>query len=480
MKNSKTIPCTIIALSFLSAHASADCLKRSSDFASDICGSITTQGSRERFKASGNIGAEVGGAIRKFLGSVDGHANIVAHEENYRNVIRNHLAAELANVRDCRREMVRLAREEVCTSSTSPVKKRATTESKEKLKQTLRKAVDSRDHKLVEEMLNQGASPNSTIDANYHLEERRWRFRVPLLTKAVTNGDLESAELLLRYGADADATEKILSASTAGWTTPTTPLMFLITFGPTSFERKMVQKLAEKANLNSVDSRGHTALMLAIDRDRLGIAEELIKLGADVLVSNDSYDALMMAISKGHLEMVDIILKQDHRVVRTQVATGTALIHAVINGYDQLLPKLRRSDVNATTSDGITALSIAVATGELELTTSLLKMGANINLENTTGWMPLHIAAASGRLDLVKLLVKRGADLESKTNEGHTPMVVAFRGAVGKDKKKGDRYMEVVNALRCAGAQREPLKEYYQRLSLRDDLVGFKESTHDC
>ncbi|MCR5347791.1 MAG: ankyrin repeat domain-containing protein [Fretibacterium sp.] len=85
------------------------------------------------------------------------------------------------------------------------------------------------------------------------------------------------------------------------------------------------------------------------------------------------------------------------------------------------------ADVNAKSSDGRTALMIAVQFNQnIEVLSLLLKAGADINEKNEKGWTALMLAAAwNPNAEAVSLLLKAGADANAKDKNGRTALFYA-------------------------------------------------------
>jgi ankyrin repeat protein len=102
----------------------------------------------------------------------------------------------------------------------------------------------------------------------------------------------------------------------------------------------------------------------------------------------------------------------------------------------------QRTDVNATESDGATALHWAAHWDDLETADLLIKAGANVNAKNEYEVTPLALATENGSLLMVQRLLKAGASSNAATSTGETPLMTAVR--------VGD--VPVVKAILAAGA----------------------------
>lgn len=104
----------LLCLVAFSSAASANCLKEVADFAESICGQIQSSGNRNLTEADGKLKAEVSGIVRKVVGDAAGNVNVKKLSDAYENVLREDLAKELFNVRECRMKMAQVGRDEAC------------------------------------------------------------------------------------------------------------------------------------------------------------------------------------------------------------------------------------------------------------------------------------------------------------------------------------------------------------------------------
>jgi ankyrin repeat protein len=95
------------------------------------------------------------------------------------------------------------------------------------------------------------------------------------------------------------------------------------------------------------------------------------------------------------------------------------------NGVRELLAK--RTDVNATQVDGMTALHWAVYYDDAALAGRLLDAGANARASNRYGVTPLSIACTNGNVAIVERLLAAGADANATLDGGETMLMTAAR-----------------------------------------------------
>ncbi|MFN3192352.1 MAG: acyltransferase family protein [Aureliella sp.] len=78
-------------------------------------------------------------------------------------------------------------------------------------------------------------------------------------------------------------------------------------------------------------------------------------------------------------------------------------------------------DVNSSSSDGASALTVAVFLGHNDLVSLFINAGADVNQKNGDGGTALHTAAFVGRSDAAEKLVAAGADPTARDPSGQTP-----------------------------------------------------------
>lgn len=120
---------------------------------------------------------------------------------------------------------------------------------------------------------------------------------------------------------------------------------------------------------SNFETTGWTILHYAIEKDQFDTAMMLIAKGANVnAASNLNVTPLLLAVSKGHKELVDLLIRKG-------------------------------ADVKVVTSDKI---------------------------YDEYSWTPLHYAAKKGFKDIAKLLIAAGADVNAKSDDGKTPLDLAL------------------------------------------------------
>lgn len=113
------------------------------------------------------------------------------------------------------------------------------------------------------------------------------------------------------------------------------------------------------------------------------------------------------------------------------------------------------ADVNATNSEGCTALLHAAQLGDLSSAFRLLKHGAKVNVTASLNYFPwattaLDTAAIHGRLDMVQFLLNAGALSSSAGGEGKD-----YDGAIQMAREEGHFVVSELICKHCADRERE-------------------------
>ncbi|KAI4892274.1 hypothetical protein NFI96_011998 [Prochilodus magdalenae] len=229
------------------------------------------------------------------------------------------------------------------------------------------------------------------------------------LHEAVRRGNTELCETLLQAGATIDP------PSTYG----ITPLIEAARYGRTKVVDYLIQKGA-KVNLQSCE--GTTALSEASKHGHLDTVELLLRHHADAnKASNAGLLPLHIAAQHGQKEIVSVLLPVTSRAKVRQ--SGITPLHLAAEFNQESVVSFLisvGSDVNARLSNQrsslfhdhrTTALYCAVAAGNTGIVDTLLKAGADPNLDPLS---PLMVAVRQGCFRSISKLVEHGADVNAR------------------------------------------------------------------
>lgn len=105
-------------------------------------------------------------------------------------------------------------------------------------------------------------------------------------------------------------------------------------------------------------------------------------------------------------------------VVILALALGFSISN--LNASNDLLTSVI-SGVETVKNLEVSPLCKAVATGDVELTKTLIDQGADVNAKSN-GMSPIHYAAKYNRVELIKILITAGADVHKSCDLGYTAL----------------------------------------------------------
>lgn len=184
-------------------------------------------------------------------------------------------------------------------------------------------------------------------------------------------------------------------------------------------------------------SRQETVLHWAVTYQQHDFVEFLVEAGAR-LTSQDSKGrtALYIAVAMKDMASIEPLVspKQPQReqyIDLAQNLQGWAPLHCAIDhGKSQIVEKLLNAGAKVDTADkdGFTPLCLAAQLGHLKIVELLVHKKASLELTYPSGkrWSLLEWAAAEGRTTMIRLLIEKSVDLDtSVTEDGKTPLRLA-------------------------------------------------------
>lgn len=249
-----------------------------------------------------------------------------------------------------------------------------------------------------------------------------------------------------------------------------TALLFTARVGDLESARLLLKAGADP---NDAQPDGVSALVLAAHSGNGSVAALLLEHGADANAFGSGYSALHAAILRSDLNLVKALLAYgaDPNV---RIAKGTPLrrdttdwnLPATLIGSTpyllaarflepEILPVLAAAgaDPALTLSDGATAVMLAAGIGSRTSASrrgidtidfgkvepesrvrdgvaAVVGLGGDPNAANQAGDTALHVAAARGFDTVIQLLVEHGARVDVKNKRGITPLAAATSGSI--------------------------------------------------
>jgi ankyrin repeat protein len=168
-----------------------------------------------------------------------------------------------------------------------------------------------------------------------------------------------------------------------------------------------------ETEVHKEDSLGNQPLFYACWGGDYEIVETLLGAKADInfVSSDEKVTALYGAASKGHMDIVEMLLDRDADIDANSNTYGTPLYAATENGRVKVMELLiqRKAKINLIGGPGRRPLNIAAFNGDIEAVGILINNGADIDPDEEYWYgSALGAAARRGHTDVVKLLLSKG------------------------------------------------------------------------
>ena len=197
--------------------------------------------------------------------------------------------------------------------------------------------------------------------------------------------------------------------------------------------KDMISYLEENGvSVNTLDSNGFSALSNAIQLGSVSATEQLLMLGADPLLQDQSgYNCLHRAVMSKRMEVFKkLIGSKDAQAMAVSTDNqGNSPIHIALKlGLSEMVTTLLdMTSKELKDSEGNNYIHLAAISGETKFLTHILAMPyaqEMMNEANSTGFTPMHYAALGHSITTVKMLTDYGAVIH-KNNDGCTPFMLA-------------------------------------------------------
>ncbi len=170
------------------------------------------------------------------------------------------------------------------------------------------------------------------------------------------------------------------------------------------------------------------------------IAEQLYQVDkVNINKVNAGMTPLMLAASRGSLEIIDLLFTHGADPNKRGSAERTALQYAVEKNHVEVAKRLLSygADIDAFDNGRLTPLVMAADRGFTDLALILLEKGADPNIQHSQGWTALIDAARNGDEKLVTALIKAGAEKD----------ISMKNGMKARDMAKRNGHSDIVNIL---------------------------------
>ena len=173
--------------------------------------------------------------------------------------------------------------------------------------------------------------------------------------------------------------------------------------------------------------------------------------------NNDGHNAIMLAGSGGHAEVVRALFETGRLEAATAVSWGSCIEHsndlqltstpadagwcpplqdkvqalheAVLGRHAAAVHALTtfKVDVNKPTKEGVSPLIVAIRQQDSATASVLVAAGANPNARDLQGRSALMIASTNGSSDTVRLLLAYKAEVNATDNDGNTALILGSK-----------------------------------------------------
>lgn len=197
---------------------------------------------------------------------------------------------------------------------------------------------------------------------------------------------------------------------------------------------ELEQAIEEGAEVNQVDSRGRSPLMVAAKHNSSSVVDVLLKQGSYVNVrSNKGWTALMYAAAHNSSETVRLLIESGASINIRNRDGDTALMLALRSKKNSSAHTLLHAwaRVNVRNSSRETPLIIALKEGAgTRVIEMLLDRRARVNDRDRKQRTPLMYAMMNGREDAAREIMEERVKYDRKDREGRTALIYGLQEGV--------------------------------------------------
>ncbi len=138
---------------------------------------------------------------------------------------------------------------------------------------------------------------------------------------------------------------------------------------------------------------------------------------------------IMLAASKGNVEMIDLLYTQGADPNKRGSMQRTALQYATEKNHYEAAKRLLSygADIDAYDNGRLTPVTMAANRGHTELALLFVEKGADLNIQHSQGWTALIDATIRNDERLVRALLAAGADKTIKMENGMNALDYAIQ-----------------------------------------------------
>ncbi|KAM4043143.1 ankyrin repeat domain-containing protein 6 isoform 2-T3 [Anomaloglossus baeobatrachus] len=189
-----------------------------------------------------------------------------------------------------------------------------------------------------------------------------------------------------------------------------------------------VVQLINKGAKVAVTKHGRTPLHLAANKGHVNVVQILLKAGCDLNLQDDGQQtALHRAAVVGNSDILAMLIQEGCALDRQDKDGNTALHEAAWHGFSHSVKLLVKAGANvlAKSKAGNTPLHLACQNGHSQSCRFLLLAGSRADLKNHAGDTCLHVTARYNHLSVIRILLSAFCSVNEKNQAGDTPLHVA-------------------------------------------------------
>lgn len=272
--------------------------------------------------------------------------------------------------------------------------------------------------------------------------------KITPLIYAAHEGDTKFVEFLLAHNANVNARDNNHNAA---------PLQYAVSANHTEIVKLLLDHDADIAPDPKL-------VKIAVVHNNKKIVKMLVNNGADVNACYDSKPIVPMLIfaliriNEDNEDIIRILIKKGAHI--NQLYNGHyPLYHAFVAKKFKSIHYLLENGANPNFWGEVkgcdTPLEVALASGNIEIATLLVKNGAHLNIKGKSGITPLLKATIIGNIQLITLMLERGANPNSAPDNGVTPLLIA----------SGNENIELMTLLLNTGANPDATNAIWRGLT---------------
>ena len=174
----------------------------------------------------------------------------------------------------------------------------------------------------------------------------------------------------------------------------------------------------DEIDVNMRDETGNYLIFFAVMMNSRKILKKIVDYGARIdIIDSEGYSILYYPIKFNYLEIIDILLEYDKKIIgislinlkdlRNSVPTFYAIRYKNRYALQELLSN--GADGNYKNNEGMNGLHLAVLKKDVTMVKMILKYINNIDARTNQGSTALHYACNFLLEDIVKILIENGA-----------------------------------------------------------------------